>query len=195
MAEKELFFDKLFKAGHIKDQPAGSPIRTVGEGIIEVFDEIVHFHRSIFPNQHIRRLMSMVWQIVGNRVTPVAVVQEKLFGLHFYCEASKGGRASYILVPIHWQELVKANPIFQCGGMVFTASQVQDFYNDKLGELEMKSRARAYEDEFLNTIKTSVDPQYKLNEYQQKIVDAYPQGLESLPPGLLYESKPWTSAN
>jgi len=161
-----------------------NPLKALADCITKSFDTLVDFHRTIFPNKRINALMTLFWRLVGNKVTPVALSDAHLFGLHFYCEVHGDTRAAAVIVPYQWIELIKKNPILQCGGLVFIASQAQDYYNDKFGKNDMQRRAMGNEAEFLKTA-LQIEPSYKLNDYQRQVLETV------VPHELQYDPKPW----
>lgn len=186
-----LLFNKFFQnLGNAEDLPTDNPLKNMAEMVIKTFDEIVDYHRSAFPNPDINALMSLFWRLVGNKVTPTVLTNQELFGLHFYCEVHDGSKVAAVIVPCHWLKLVIENSIMQCGGVIFIASQAQDYYNEQYGSESMTMRARVYEAEFLKTI-LNIIPNHKLNDYQIKVLEAFPQGLDSLPDDLKYDGKPF----
>jgi hypothetical protein len=76
--------------------------------------------------------------------------------------------------------MIQKNAIYQLGALVFVGSQAVDYYNGKIwSEFEKaKNRARAYEAEYLMTLKEAV-PDLTLNEWQQDVLGAFPEGIRS----------------
>lgn len=172
------YLGELLDSGvHVKDLPEGDPLRAKGEEFGDRFTEGVAFLKR-FPNENIARLMSLVWDIVGHRVVPVALgpgVVSLTFGA-----LKKGPKVDGIIfVPPKWNELLQRDPVFQVGALVFVGSQVVDFYNERLYEgVIMQIRARAYEAEYLREIQR-MSPKYALNEYQEELLRQFPDGLLS----------------
>lgn len=101
-----------------------------------------------------------------------------------------------IIVPINWINQVVNDPINQSGGVIFTASQVQDFFTDKITGVSLQYvtyRAKAWEAEFLKETLTTKD---QLNSYQSSILNEYPDGIETESiKHLIYDSISSSDAN
>jgi len=80
-----------------------------------------------------------------------------------------------VVAPLAWPVMCGMDPTFQFGAIVFAASQIVDYYNDKTESREMGERARALESEFLRNV-----PEEVLNQYQKDILQEYPNGYSSL---------------
>lgn len=187
----KLIFEQLIEnLGNVKDRPLGDPWRRVGEDVTITFDRIVTSFMGSFPHPKITELMSLFFNLVGNKITPAAVIGAKGTSIYFYFEIQPGLRAAAVVVPANWLELVRENPRFQCGAMIYTASKAQDYYNDQLGRDLMQQRGMAYEAEYLKVVQTEA-PSYQMNEYQQKVLAAFPEGLSSLEGRYIYVRKPW----
>ena len=93
-----------------------------------------------------------------------------------------------VLIPKDWPAMTQNDPFMQLGAILFVGAQVVDFYNDRLiGDKTAPGRWQAYEAELLRTLKQTL-PRWTPNEYQQKILQRYPDGLDS--PGVdLYTYK------
>lgn len=178
---------------HIDKLPDDDPKKRVGQLIGETVTSGVDFLRSVFPNEAVQKLMKLVWDIIGHKITPIALgpqvpsISLAVFGSPALPQAA-------IFLPHNWLDDVKADPVLQMGALVFVGSQALDFYNQKVGRApaqgpESVRRARAYEAEYLLTVK-KMGPQTKFNDYQKKVLDDFPEGI--LTPAirdLLYQSR------
>ena len=173
---------------------ADDPVRVKGVEIGEMFTSGVAFLANLFPNASIRKLMGLVWNIVGHRITPVALGPE-VPSLSLAVMGSKLAAQAIILTPHNWIDMVKADPLLQMGALVYVGSQAVDFYNGKTVEDPKTTvlRSKAFEAEFLLTL-NNVIPNLVFDTYQQSVVDEMPLGLSTpsvLP--LLYTSKPFVA--
>ncbi len=167
--------------------------------IVKLFDAGVDFLRDpqIVPNLAVNQLMTLTWRLVGNRITPAAVVEKMPLGhpetLHFWCEIKANGRLGVIMVPFEWDKMCQEDRYMQLGGLVFVGSQCADYFHEKVseatGDRPAMARARAYEAEYLRTIQGFSGVRF--NDYQKRVLEAFPQGLDSLPQHLRYELKPY----
>jgi hypothetical protein len=180
---------------HENKLPEGDPLKNLISPMSDRFTSGVGFLKTVFPNQAIRELMTLVWDLVGNRITPVAMGPQ-VQSLSIACTRRLGMTQAIIFMPHHWLAMIKADPIYQLGALVYVGSQAVDFYNGKLYESpqESENRARAHEAEFLLThivIATSTPP---MNDYQKGVLEEYPLGINT--PAirhLLYTSKPFVA--
>lgn len=172
--------------------PDGDPKKLKAQAMGDSFTLGVGYLKTTFPNAALQKLMALVWDIMGNKLIPVAMgpdvqsVSIAVFGNPILPQAA-------VFLPHHWLDDLKRDPVLQMGAIVFVGSQIMDFYNRRLiteAEQSIK-RARAYEAEFLLTSRRQ-SPHLVLNDYQQRILNDYPEGLSS--PGvqdMLYVSKPF----
>lgn len=156
----------------------GDPRRVNAEKLGNRFTEGVAMLK-LWPNPNVRTLMSMVWDIVGHRVVPIALGPE-VESLTFGAMGNPAMPDAIIFVPPKWEKLIQEDPVCQLGALVFVGSQAVDYYNGRVGyEPEaMKRRARANEAEFLMTIKTDT-PAHKMNDWQASVLEEFPEGLSS----------------
>lgn len=194
-------FDKLFleQSVHVNQLPPLNDLAARGKVVGDTVTTVVGILRNplITPNRRINGIASLAWDLIGNNMTPAALAGVPQ--VHFGAQVSNDRKQGVILVPLDYHERVAQDFIFNAGAMVFVGSQARDWYNDKLaywedgklvdGRQEVMVRARAYESEWLLMIK-GLDLGYEFNEYQQKILDEYPEGIESRP-DLIYNSKPF----
>ena len=162
----------------VEKMPEGDPMRAKGMRLGDRFTEGVAMLKN-FPNPAVRTLMSMVWDIVGNRVVPIAL-GPKVPSLTFAAMGNAARPDGIIFIPHEWESMIQEDAVCQLGALVFVGSQAVDFYNGRVGhEPEaMMKRARANEAEYLVTIK-EFSPDHKMNDWQKKMLAEFPEGLRS----------------
>ncbi len=162
----------------VEKMPKGDPLRVKGEKLGNRFTEGVAMLK-LWPSPHVRALMSMVWDIVGNRVVPI-VLGPEVDSLSFAAMGDPSMPDAIIFIPHEWEKMIQEDPVCQLGALVFVGSQAVDYYNGRVThEFEaVKKRARANEAEYLATIREST-PDHKMNEWQQRVLDEFPSGLGS----------------
>jgi len=191
-------FDELFlkQSVHVHSLPPHSDMaargKLVGDSVTAIID--ILRNPSLTPCRRVNALAALQWDLIGSLMVPTALADVPQ--VHFGAHVSNDEKA-VILCPMDFYESIKKDFIFCAGAMVFVGSQARDWYNDKLawiddegvhdGREEVANRARAYEAEWLLFIQ-SLDIGYEFNEYQQKIVEDSPEGLDSHPE-LIYDSK------
>jgi len=199
-------FGKIFgQPLHVEDLPESDTtpkMARLREKIILIGNSFTTFvdlmRRTPFLSERVRNLGKLIWGLVGNRVIPacigptptgtIAFVGEGR-GTKFEKPTIVAGRYGSFMVPDTWLDQLLKDPIMQFGGVVCTSSQARDYYNGRLSVDSLK-RSYAFEAEALFSIQ-QVEAGWQPNEYQQHIMQEYPQGTLSLPPGLWYESKPY----
>lgn len=151
----------------------------------------------------VNKLMRVFWELVGQRHTPTACAGVK--SVHFYVEMRTaapdgqnrlggGVNIATVMVPWNWYKMFLEDPIMQGGALVFVASQARDYFTERIfdppidGKNPTKMRALAAESQYLHHIPSS---NWKPNEYQQEVMNEFPKGLASLPPGVWYDFD-WT---
>jgi hypothetical protein len=169
----------------IKDLPKEKQAQVVA--MSQFITTSVGYLATFFPNTRINSLMTQVWALVGTKQINPAVgppVQTVSF-------AALGGRG-VILLPHHWLSQIADDLVMQTGAMVCVGSQTVDFWNGRHIEFDAAYfRSRAYEAEYLLT-NTKLAPGLKLNDYQQRVMAEFPQGLDTdgVASRLLYDHKP-----
>lgn len=126
----------------------------------------------------------LLWKLVGSKITPAAATNV-VNSLHFFVESKdkelKTARAM-ILLPEDFAFMSTINLPFHLGGIIYTASKAKDYWNLKIADDEqvIEKRAHSMEAEFLLTvIRDYPRIQEALNPYQRKILQKYPEGIES----------------
>jgi hypothetical protein len=169
----------------LKDLPADDPLAKVGDVCEALFTAGVDMLRSIIPNDRVRSLAAVVWDLVGHKEVLVAIGPDvpSLSFTAIRFDKADNQIKGVVLVPKTWPQMVDTEPFMQIGAILFVGVQVVDFYNGKLiGDAAAPGRCRAYEAELLRTL-IQVAPDWKPNDYQRQILDRYPAGLDS--PGVV----------
>ena len=173
----------------VQDKDLEGPAKAHAKSIADSFTSGVDFLRSSFPNESIRSLMALVWDLCGSRIVPLAMGPQ-VPGLSF----GKMGVNGVIFAPDNWVSQIQADALYQMGAIVFVGSQAVDFYNGLMSTKEearkVLFRARLYESEYLRTLQGIEG--HSFNPYQQAILHEYPEGLASAP-SLVYTSKPFVA--
>lgn len=180
---------------HVNNMNDVDPRRQIGIQNSNLFTTMVDLLRNgtEVQNVEINKLGALCWDLVGNNICPFTMTSVP--SLSFWSEYNSKTQASvaFIMCPEKWIDLVKENHFMQFGAVVCAASKARDYWNRKLTSNEelMNSNKRgyAYEAEFLKFALSK--EKFKLNEYQLKVMNHYPNGLASLENSLRYESRPY----
>lgn len=142
-----------------------------------IFTQGIEFLRSEFPNPVIRRLASVVWETVGQKITPVAWGVD-VKALSFVVMGPRSAPQGLIIPPLDWSKKVGQDPIMQLGALVFVGSQAVDYANDRFlsDQKNVRPRAVAYEAEYLNTVR-SLSASWEPCDYQSAVLGEFPEGL------------------
>lgn len=177
------------------------PLKAHTDNIVTMFDTLVDTLREpkSFPNPRINELVKLMWRLIGNQVVRVALNTDPhiatMPGAAFSLLGNKQVYEAIIWLPAAYAEMVIKDRIFHMGGICFCASQCRDFYNGKIlengGSQLTQQRALAYEAEFLHTMAQS--EQFKPNDWQQKVLENFPNGIASVQ-NLLYKRKQFMDA-
>lgn len=168
---------------NINDLPESDPITVLGKRCETLFTEGVNVLRAS-PNERVSALARVVWDLIGHKQALVAIGPD-VQSLMFTCMQYRSILQGFVLVPKRWPEMIKEDPFMQSGALLFVGAQIVDFHNDRLiNETstgfypDAPPRWHAYEAELLHTIRPLL-PDWAPNEYQRKIMKAYPDGLDS----------------
>jgi len=176
-------FRDIFDVKELADMDESNPEYAAGAKISNQFTIMVDGMRNAnkLALPKINNLMSLFWQLVGNRITPMAVTAVPT--LSFAAEYRGDSTIGMVLVPPNWLELIAKDAYCQMGALIFVASQSKDYWNCKFNrgsEKEIKARAYAYEAEFLLFLKEYASD-FTVNEYQKTVLEKYPRGILSEP--------------
>ena len=175
---------------NIAELPADDPIAQIGNVCERLFTDGVDVLRSLIPNDRIRALARVVWDLIGNKHALVALGPD-VPTLSFTAMRLRSEVRGIVLIPKSWPQMVEEDGSFmQLGAILFVGAQVVDFYNDRLfGDPAARGRWHAYEAELLRTLRQLL-PSWKPNDYQRQALEKYPDGLDSA--GItLYPYKPY----
>jgi hypothetical protein len=189
----ERFAEILRQSKNVEEMPHDSAEYANVKTVESLFTASVHLLRSQFPDPNIRRLMSIVWDLVKHRVVESALgpVATPSFTVVRAGDATR----ALILLPVEWVRRIEEDPVMQTGALIFLGSQAVDYWNGRISPPgKVQIRARAYEAEFLLKYKAA-NPEWEPNDYQQRVLQHFPQGLESTPMLLCkYDPKPYAAA-
>ena len=177
---------------NINDLPEDDPTAKLGKECEALFTSGVETLRSIVPNERVRALGRMIWDLVGNKQVLTAIGPD-VPSLGFAVMKAKEMHQAIILMPKTWPQMVVDDPFMQLGAILFVGAQAVDFYNDRLlGDPNARRRWRAYEAELLRTLEGLL-PSWQPNAYQREAIERFPDGLDTKDV-VLYPYKPYTSA-
>jgi len=192
---KELCGGRL---SHLNDFDHKDPLWLQGKLLEVTFTELVDRLRNpqTFPNPRINGLMSIFWRLVGNHIVPSSVMPS-IPTMSFWCEVKNGtDMMATIICPADWPQRLQKEPHMQMGAMVYNASKAQDYWNLRIPGLNEDQkdnhfRAMAWESELYRQFLKD-DPGFTPNEYQQTVLEKFPNGLDSEDAKVLvYESRPF----
>lgn len=174
----------------LRDLPDDDPIAVLGKTCEALFTNGVEVLRSIVPNERVRALARVVWDLVGHKQVLV-VLGADVPSLAFTVMVRGGVQQGLVLIPKAWPQMIEADPFMQLGAILFAGVQVVDFYNNRLvGDPGARRRWDAYEAELLRTLSAWL-PGWQPNEYQREALERCPDGLDTT--GVdLYAYKPYT---
>jgi hypothetical protein len=160
-----------------KDLKPSCPEYTQAKECETLFTQGVEFLRSEFPNPVIRRLASVLYETVGQKITPVAWGLD-VTALSFVIIGPRSSPQGLIIPPLNWARMVSQDPIMQMGALVFVGSQSIDYANDRFlnDQTNIRPRAAAYEAEFLNTVR-SLSASWQPCAYQSAVLQEFPEGI------------------
>jgi hypothetical protein len=162
---------------NLKDIPEEDPIAAIGRKCEALFTGGVDALRSI-PNDRIRALARVVWDLVGHKRVLV-VLGSEVPSLSFTVMRHGAVDQGIVLLPRNWPQMAADDPFMQLGAILFVGAQVVDFYNDRLvGNRVARFRWGAYEAELLFTL-ARILSDWKPNEYQREVLARYPDGLDT----------------
>jgi hypothetical protein len=133
-----------------------------------------------FPHVETQAMADSLWEIVYHNLVFVSLAEPGEAMRMLVSDVEGTFQQAVIRVPEDWLELFLDDPIYQLGGVLYTGSQAVDFYNGRLGGDPNKSSdlAQAHEAEILR-LASQEFPSYQLDSYQRKLLEKFPQGLNS----------------
>ena len=163
--------------------------------IRETFTGGILLLKDRFPNRGVRDLMSLYMDLLEGHVVSVGLGPSgsTISFVVFSEKDSPDEKKGAVLLPPNWAEDFPKKPIFQLGSLVFIASQVVDFYNDRVTD-DSCCLAEAWEAEYLFEIPALI-PDWIPLSYQKVIMRDHPKGIESESvQHLRYTSKPFLTS-
>lgn len=171
------------KQVNVNDLPGDDPAAKLGKVCGSLFTEGVATLRSLIPNDRIRAIARVIWDLVGHKRVLVALGPD-VTSLSFTVMRHGTVDQGLVLIPKNWPEMVDEDRFMQLGAILFVGTQVVDFYNDRLiGDLTAGPRWEAHEAELLRTLARILPMSWQPNEYQRGVLRRYPDGLDS--PGVV----------
>lgn len=131
----------------------------------------------------VKDALDLLWDLVGNKVTPVAATNA-VASMHFFAEGKSpdfSDSRAFILLPESYPMMVMADGPMQMGAMVFIASKCKDYWNRKLDD-KTEKRAYSMEAQILKDLfeeYPQLEERGYPNEYQKRVLKKYPEGIES----------------
>jgi hypothetical protein len=160
----------------LEDLPPTDDLAKKSARICELYTNVVAAFK-LHANPLLSELGRHVWDIHHHRIVPVTL-WPAVATIHFGVVVnSQKVQQGLVMVPENWGDMVEAEPVMQLGAILFTASQVVDYYNGRLrfeSSNVLKHRAMAYEAEFLKDMVVS-----KLNAYQRHVLSLFPSGFDT----------------
>jgi len=163
---------------YLKDLDSKDPLVVNGRLTEGMFTTGVTLLMNL-KNEVIRSLMSYVWDIFHHRHVSL-VIGPKVPSMSFALTSNgKGELQAMVFAPHNWPEMMETDPYMQLGGIIHIGSQATDYYNGVLHDQDSaklsRKRSNSYEAEYLLLLRD-----HPLNEYQKKIIAAYPHGFDPL---------------
>jgi hypothetical protein len=162
-------------ASYLRAAEASSDGSAAFTEIESTFNSCVDFLRLKFPNTVINKLMGVVRDVAEQRVAPMCL-DLRAPTLSFYVAGLRCAPQAMIATPANWVSLVRHDPITQLGLLVFVGSQAADYMNERFEQRRVLPRAKAYQAEFLNTVR-SLTPSWKPERLQAEVLDEFPDGV------------------
>lgn len=193
MGKEQLWFYEIFGSGtRFRDLPPGNEIKVLAEAASSLLREEVEFLATSerFPNQRINELAFLLGALMNEKI--VRLVLANVFTeVAFWAEGQEEEEVAFILAPLDFSLYHYRSRVDWLSDLVCVASFAKDFCCGKHveGIAGVKERAAAYAAEFLLTMQ-KVEPDLQPDDHQREILAQYPQGLDSLPAGLRYETGP-----
>jgi hypothetical protein len=158
---------------------------------LAVFGNLVEIlkNKQETPNQEINQLITLFWQLIVSEDIAIATNIQREKTLDLVLNNRNGVIIPLLNIPYNYNEEVRENIYLQLGRIVKTASLVRDYYVFKLNSApippESIVRAEAFEAEYLHML-IGNDNSLALTDYQQDLVQSFPEGLNSIQPHMRY---------
>jgi hypothetical protein len=163
------------------------------------FDQYIDFLRDPdrFPNSEVNKLTTLMWRLIGNHDIPITLnLDQKVPTMSFMIVGDRISQAPVFILPTDFVGKIQENPAMQLGAIVFCGSQARDFWVGKL--IKRRSirkventirRAYAFEADTVLTLKKLMEEsgvELELNDYQNHLINQFPNGLNDLEDWLHY---------
>lgn len=138
-------------------------------------------HMRGFPHPSTQAMAESLWEIIYHNLVFVSLGDiGGEIQLVTQTIADSDFQQAMIKVPQDWLEAFLDDPLFQLGGALYAGSQAVDHYNGVLATDPETSTelAAAHEAEIIRLAMYEY-PTYQLDEYQQQLIELYPEGLNS----------------
>lgn len=185
---------KEFIEGQHRSEPTSND--KYYKAMVEAFDGCIDLLRDTirFPNKEINDAVKLMWHLIGNKETPVVLDQWGFPSLSFAVMGDGKKRFPFLVIPTDFLQQIDNDPVFQLGIVAYMASQCRDFYCGMItgnNSDEVNRRARAFDVEVLNTLQELAKKEgvpLTFDPLQQQYMNEFPNGLRSLPQGMMYST-------
>ncbi|RTK94356.1 MAG: hypothetical protein EKK64_08575 [Neisseriaceae bacterium] len=136
---------------------------------------------KFFKNKNINNVTSALLDLIENKKIYFGISDHVPNVIVAIVPQKDGNPYLTIMAPSNWPSLLRDDPDYQMGTVVYISSHCKDFANGiDLKEESEKSqnRAMSYEVELINYLKEK-KKEIKLNEYQEEICKKFPNGHSS----------------
>jgi len=145
-----------------------------------------------FPNKDINKVVKEMRFLMSTRGIPLVVGSWNVDELSFAIMERRGRMVPFLIPPKDYLAKVKRDPIWQLGVIASKAVFIKDFFSGMIPDpSETSSEVRlltgAFCAETLLTLKKMAGEEgieWQPSESERQILEAYPEGLKSLPLGL-----------
>lgn len=163
------------------------------QALLNTFDRLTQIltTEEVSLSQELEALVTLFAQVMSRRLIALAVDSHQQFS-HLTLvvwHPSKQRLVPMIVFPRTYLTQVREDPLQQLGCLIHLAGQVRDLVTGQLDQKVSIQRAQAFEAEFLRQMQQQHNQEglpWVLNEYQQSLMQEYPEGLASLSPELIY---------
>lgn len=187
------FFDKVFDHKNISEFPQNDPFWQTSKANELAFTRTVDIMRThlTLPCPKINELMALFWDLVGSRISPVAIT-DQVKTVHLWVEVTRERQSMAVVVcPTDWYARLREEPYMQMGALAFIASQSKDYWNNKInrqtGE-EVRQRALSAESHLLHFFQKN-SPDFTPNDYQKQVMENHQEGFLLSYQGRLFDGK------
>jgi len=145
-----------------------------------------------FPNRDINRIVKEMRFLMARRGIPLVTSSWDIDELSFAIAERRGRKMPILIAPEDYLAKVKSDPIWQLGMVAAKAVLIKDFFSGMIPDPsetsnEVRLLTGAFCAETLLTLKKMAVEEgieRQPSEIEKQVLEAYPEGLKSLPPGL-----------